>query len=179
MIYYAEISSFKPFLILLPCLPPVEWETKEDHTDRWMKSPEYGPFAELMFTLLDPDKAIVSMTHAYFHASPAALPSAERPVLEVFQMQLPSSNKEDQDKLSQLFKPITRLWTSQARAWVEAPIVDEGMQDRAMFVVAWESKEAHYESKKEQAYQQAIVKARAMWKTVNLFGHIKATIVRA
>lgn len=143
-----------------------------------MKSPEYGPFADLMFTLLDSDKAIVSMTHAFFDASPATVTSPDRPVLEVFQMQLPSSDTQEFEKLCEFFEPITQVWDKQDRAWIVAPIVDEGMQDRAMFLVAWESKEAHYASKRNGVYQEAITKARGMWKNVALFGHIKPAIVR-
>ena len=146
-----------------------------------MKSPEYGPFADLIFTLLDQDqsKAIVSMTHAFFASSPASLPSPERPVLEVFQIQLPSPDKGENEKLLDMFKPITDLWDSQSRHWAEAQLVDVGKQDHAMMIVAWESKEAHFESKKEKCYQEVICKARSIWKTVALFGHMKATVVRA
>ena len=94
-------------------------------------------------------------------------------------MQLASSDKSEHEQLVELFAPITAQWDKQNRLWVEAQLVDEGWQDHAMFVVAWESKETHYESKKEQYYQDAIVKARGVWKNVALFGHMKATIVRA
>lgn len=146
-----------------------------------MKSPEYGPFADLIFTLLDQDqsKAIVSMTHAFFASSPASLPSPERPVLEVFQMQLPSADKSEHENLVRLFKPITDQWDSQGRRWVVAPLVDDGKRDHHMLIAAWESKERHYESKKEQYYQDAIGKARGKWVNVALFGHIKASVVRA
>lgn len=63
-------------------------------------------------------------------------------------------------------------WRADNRAFAVAKAMDPDSQSKVMFVVAWESIDAHYAAKRDPTFQKAIVEARAIWHTVSLFGHI-------
>lgn len=149
----------------------VEWETLEDHTERFVKSEGYAAFSASFDSFLSTKDTVIFFGHFNFSPPPSqVLQTSSRPTLELFSLSL--RHFSEYEAFMNAMSPIVESWRAADRPYALARAADPDSQSKVMFVVAWESVDAHYAAKRDPAFQKAINNARAMWHGVNLFGHI-------
>ena len=144
-----------------------EWETMEDHTEKFTKSDSFQPFIKQLTSFLDPNKPILAENHYASDPRPSQAFTSQYPVLEILIVTL--KEPSDTERIVQVFKPDTDKWTQEGRKWSYAPALDKDV-GKLMFVVPWASVEEHHKAAGKM--QESVNKAKEIWGEIEFIGYI-------
>ena len=160
------ITSIHPSFPKIPANVPTrsDWDCVEAHKD-FIASPEYGPFAKHLMTIID---GKISLNHANFTPHPPSAAVGRAPVTERLTLFFSADISEDDmkkfDENIQKFLGILKEnagdgFKAASSGWIVEEMEHEGIEGKARAitgVIGWESVEAHMAFREHPAFKENV-----------------------